>query len=91
VVVVVGGMLRAIFGRFPAAALMGGALGLLAWLTVAPLLISLFIGSMAFVFVLLGGGGRSFGGGYGGGGVYGGGGFSGGGGSFGGGGASGRW
>jgi uncharacterized protein len=91
VVVVVGGMLRAIFGRFPAAALMGGALGLLAWLTVAPLLISLFIGLMAFVFVLLGGGGRGFVGGYGGGGVYGGGGFSGGGGSFGGGGASGRW
>jgi uncharacterized protein len=93
-VVVVGGMLRAMLGRFPAAVLMGGALGVLAWLTVAPMLIALFVGLMAFVFVLLGGGGRSFGG-YGsgglGGGGFGGGGFSGGGGGFGGGGASGRW
>ncbi|MDP1635144.1 MAG: TPM domain-containing protein, partial [Gallionellaceae bacterium] len=36
-VVVVGGMLRALLGRFPAAMLMGGGLGVLAWLTVAPL------------------------------------------------------
>lgn len=95
VVVVVGGMLRALLGRFPAAVLMGGALGVLAWLTVAPLLIALFVGLMAFVFVLLGGGGRGFGGysggGFGSGGFGGGGGFSGGGGGFGGGGASGRW
>jgi uncharacterized protein len=94
-VVVVGGMLRALLGRFPAALLMGGALGVLAWLTVAPLLIALLVGLMAFVFVLLGGGGRGFGGygggGFGGGGYGGGGGFSGGGGGFGGGGASGRW
>lgn len=94
-VVVVGGMLRALLGRFPAAALMGGGLGVLAWLTVAPLLVALFIGLMAFVFVLLGGSGRGFGGrgrsGFGGGGFGGGGGFSGGGGGFGGGGASGRW
>jgi uncharacterized protein len=93
-VVVVGGMLRAVLGRFPAAVLMGGALGVLAWLTVAPLLIALFVGLMAFVFVLLGGVGRGFGG-YGGGGFGGGGGggggFGGGGGGFGGGGASGRW
>ncbi len=95
VVVVIGGMLRALLGRFPAAVLMGGALGVLAWLTVAPLLIALFVGLMAFVFVLLGGGGRGFGGysggGFGSGGFGGGGGFSGGGGGFGGGGASGRW
>ena len=94
-VVVVGGMLRALLGRFPAAVLMGGALGVLAWLTVAPLLVALLVGLMAFVFVLLGGGGRGFGGyggaGFGGGGFGGGGGFSGGGGGFGGGGASGRW
>lgn len=94
-VVVVGGMLRAMLGRFPAAALMGGGLGVLAWLTVAPLLIALLVGLMAFVFVLLGGSGRGFGrhghGGFGGGGFGGGGGFSGGGGGFGGGGASGRW
>ena len=93
-VVVVGGMLRALLGRFPAALLMGGALGVLAWLVVAQMLIALLAGLMAFVFVLLGGGGRGFGG-YGGGGFGGGygggGGFSGGGGGFGGGGASGRW
>ena len=95
-VVVVGGMLRALLGRFPAAVLMGGALGVLAWLTVAPLLMAVLVGLAAFVFVLLGGGGRGFGG-YGGGGFggghggFGGGGFSGGGGGFGGGGASGRW
>ncbi|MBY0576537.1 MAG: TPM domain-containing protein [Gallionellaceae bacterium] len=94
-VVVVGGMLRALLGRFPAALLMGGALGALAWLTVAPLLAALLVGLMAFVFVLLGGSGRGFGGygggGFGGGGYGGGGGFGGGGGGFGGGGASGRW
>ncbi|MCR4297445.1 MAG: TPM domain-containing protein [Gallionella sp.] len=95
-VVVVGGMLRALLGRFPAAVLMGGALGVLAWLMVAPLLVALLIGFMAFVFVLLGGAGRGIGGhgrgGFGGGGFSGGGGgFSGGGGGFGGGGASGRW
>lgn len=96
-VMVVGGMLRAMLGRFPAAMLMGGVLGLLAWLTVAPLLVALLAGAAAFIFVLLGGGGRGFGGygggGFGGGsgGFGGGGGFSGGGGGFGGGGASGRW
>ncbi|HEU0233803.1 MAG TPA: TPM domain-containing protein [Gallionella sp.] len=91
-VVVVGGMLRALLGRFPAAMLMGGGLGVLAWLTVAPLLVALLVGLMAFVFVLLGGAGRGFGG-HGGGGFGGtsGGGFGGGGGGFGGGGASGRW
>lgn len=98
-VVAVGGMLRALFGRFPAALLVGGGLGLLAWLTVAPLIIAVLAGLVAFVFVLLGGGGRGFGGyggygGFGGGGGGfggGGGGFSGGGGGFGGGGASGNW
>jgi uncharacterized protein len=95
-VVAVGGMLRALLGRFPAALLMGGGLGLLAWLTVVPLLIAVLAGAAAFIFVLLGGG-RGFigyggvGGGYGGGGFGGGGGFSGGGGGFGGGGASGSW
>jgi len=93
-VVVVGGMLRALLGRFPAALLTGGALGGLAWLMVAPILIALLVGLMAFVFVLLGGGrgfGGHSGGGFGGGSYGGGGGFSGGGGGFGGGGASGRW
>src|SRR3989338_8208000 len=94
-VVVVGGMLRALLGRFPAAALMGGGLGLLAWLVAASLFAALLVGVMAFLFVLLGGSGRGLGGhsrgGFGGGGFGGGGGFSGGGGVFGGGGASGRW
>jgi uncharacterized protein len=90
-VVAVGGMLRALLGRFPAALLMGGAAGVLAWLIVAPLLIVLLVGLMAFVFVLLGGGRGFGGGGFGGGSYGGGGGFSGGGGGFGGGGASGRW
>ncbi|HTN93927.1 MAG TPA: YgcG family protein [Gallionella sp.] len=95
-VVVVGGLLRAMLGRFPAALLMGGVLAVLAWLVVAQLVIALLVGVMAFVFVLLGGAGRGFGGyggfgGYSGGGFGGGGGFSGGGGGFGGGGASGKW
>lgn len=92
---VVGGILRALLGRFPAALLTGGGLGLVAWLTVAPLLAALLVGVMAFVFVLLGGARHGFGGhrgGHGGfGGGFGGGGFGGGGGGFGGGGASGRW
>ena len=93
IVVAVGGMLRAMLGRFPAALLIGGVLGVIAWLIVASGVIALFAGLAAFVFVLLGNtsggfGGRGGGGGFGGGG---GGGFSGGGGGFGGGGASGRW
>ncbi|HEX7454847.1 MAG TPA: YgcG family protein [Gallionella sp.] len=92
IVVAVGGMLRALIGRLPAAVLLGGVLGVLAWLVVASGLIALLAGIAAFVFVLLGSG-RGFGG-YGGGGMGGGGGgggFGGGGGGFGGGGASGRW
>jgi uncharacterized protein len=94
-VAVAGGMLRALLGRFPAAVLVGGGLGLLAWMTIAPLFFAVLAGLAAFLFVLLGGGGHGFGG-YGGGGGFGGGshgggGFSGGGGGFGGGGASGRW
>lgn len=92
IVVAVGGMLRALIGRLPAAVLLGGVLGGLAWLVVASGLIALLAGIAAFVFVLLGSG-RGFGG-YGGGGMGGGGGgggFGGGGGGFGGGGASGRW
>lgn len=91
-VVVVGGILRALLGRFPAALLTGGGLGLVAWLTAVPLMMALLAGVMAFVFVLLGGTRHGFGGlGGGGHGGFGGGGFGGGGGGFGGGGASGRW
>ncbi len=99
-VVVVGGILRALLGRLPAAVLTGGGLGFLAWITVAPVLVAILVGALAFVFVLLGGIGRGFSGytggrwggwgGFGGGG-FGGGGFGGGGGGFGGGGATGRW
>ena len=92
-VFVFGGLLRALFGRLPAALLGGAGVGVLSWLLAGTLAIALVAGGMAFVFVLLGGGagpgggwhsgGRS-GGGFGGG-------FGGGGGGFGGGGASGRW
>lgn len=93
IAVALGGMLRALLGRFPAAVLVGGVLGALAWLVAASTAIAALAGLAAFVFVLLGGGRHSgFIGGLGGGGFGGsGGGFGGGGGGFGGGGASGRW
>lgn len=97
-VMVVGGVLRTLFGRLPAAAIIGFVAGLLAWLIVAPLLVAALIGVIAFFFTLAGGGqgmgrvpGGYWGGGGGLGGGLGGGGFGGGGGGFGGGGASGRW
>lgn len=95
-VIVVGGVLRTVFGRLPAAVMIGFATAMLAWLIVAPLLIAGLVGIIAFLFTLAGGGrgpfgGGGFGGGGYGGGGFGGGGFSGGGGGFGGGGASGRW
>ena len=93
-----GGLLRKPLGRLPAALVVGAGIGFLAWLIVAPLLIALLVGVIAFMATLFGGntpgrlGGGGFGGGgFGGGGFGGGGGFSGGGGGFGGGGASGRW
>jgi uncharacterized protein len=95
-VVVVGGILRALLGRLPAATLIGGAIGAIAWLLIASLAAAVVVGIIAFVFTLFGGMpriGRPGYGGYrgGGGGFGGGGGWSGGGGGFGGGGASGRW
>lgn len=87
---IVGGVLRAIFGRLPGAIVTGGIMGFLAWLFAGAISIALLSGLLAFVFALLGGGvGRFIGGQHGG--FSGGGGFGGGGGSFGGGGASGRW
>lgn len=91
-VLVLGGILRAVLGRMPAALLAGAGVTVLSWLLIGVLWAALGAGVMAFVFTLLGGGigrggwhsgGRS-GGGFGGG-------FGGGGGGFGGGGASGRW
>jgi uncharacterized protein len=94
----VGGLLRGLLGRLPAALVVGAGIGILAWMIVAPMLVALLVGIVAFVITLLGGGmpgrlgrGGFGGGGFGGGGFGGGGGFSGGGGGFGGGGASGRW
>ncbi len=86
---VVGGVLRAVLGRLPGAAVTGGVVGLVIWLFAGALTVALFSGLLAFFFKLLGvgrggmvgWGGRSPGGG----------GFSGGGGGFGGGGSSGRW
>lgn len=92
-VMVVGGILRTVFGRLPAAAIVGAGTGVLAWLIAGPIVIAVVAAIIAFIFTLLGGG-RGFigGGGFGGfgGGGFGGG-FGGGGGGFGGGGASGRW
>jgi uncharacterized protein len=92
-----GGLLRRLLGRLPGALVVGAGIGFLAWMIVAPLLVALLVGAVAFILTLLGGsmpgrlGGGFGGGGFGGGGFGGGGGFSGGGGGFGGGGASGRW
>ena len=102
-VVVVGSILRAIFGRLPAAVITGGLTGAIAWALVASMIAAAVVAVIAFFFTLLGGmpGQRRGGyrrGGWGGagwpsGGWSGGrgGGWSGGGGGFGGGGASGRW
>lgn len=94
-VLVIGGVLRAMLGRFPGALATGGAVAVVAWLFAGAVSIALGAGVIAFLFMLLSGGmgGHGIGGhrgGYGRGGS-GRGGFSGGGGGFGGGGASGRW
>jgi uncharacterized protein len=96
-VFVVGGILRAIFGRFLAAGVIGGVAGIVASLILSSVLVAIVVGVVAFIvslFAGMGGGGGGIGG-LGGGGFSsrgsGGGGFSGGGGSFGGGGASGGW
>ena len=92
---VVGGMLRTIFGRFPGALVTGGVIAVVTWLFIGVIGIALVAGVMALFFTLMGGvaGRRGIGGALGGlgGGGFGGGGFGGGGGGFGGGGASGRW
>ena len=93
-VFVVGGILRAIFGRFIGAGVVAGAVGFMAWIMSGTLIFALFAAIVAFILTLFGAnsGGGSWGGGYSsGGGDFGGGGFSGGGGSSGGGGASGSW
>jgi uncharacterized protein len=101
---VVGSILRRLFGRFFGSMATGGAVGALAWLLAGTLGVAVLAALVSFFFTLVGGGGSGrryyggFPGGFGGhrgggfgGGGFGGGGFGGGGGSFGGGGASGRW
>lgn len=92
---VVGGVLRAVLGRFPGALVTGGAVAVVTWLFAGAVSIALVAGVIALLFTLLSGGMGGLGvgdsrGGFGRG-SFGGGGFSGGGGGFGGGGASGRW
>jgi uncharacterized protein len=101
-VVILGGILRSVFGRLFGALATGGLAALVVWWIVGTIVMAGLVGVVAFVFTLIGdaflsgGGGRGGGGYVGGGGFSGGsssssGGFSGGGGNFGGGGASGSW
>ena len=93
-VFVVGGILRAIFGRFIGAGIVSTIAGIIAWTIGGVLLIGIAVAIVAFILALFGGtrgGGWSSGGFGGGGGFSSGGGFSGGGGDFGGGGASSSW
>lgn len=63
VIVVVGGsVLRRMFGRVGGALITGGAVGLLTWLLIAVLGLSIAAGIIAFVFALLGGMGGGGGG-----------------------------
>jgi uncharacterized protein len=102
----VGGVLRTLLGRLLGSVGIGSVFGLVAWLAVGSLLVSVIAALGAFAFAMFAGsaasqartggwsGGGFSGGGYSGGGgssSSGGGSFSGGGGSFGGGGASGSW
>jgi uncharacterized protein len=106
VVIIGGGVLRALFGRLVGSVATGGMVGGLAWILSHLLPLGLGAGVFAFVIAMLagsssgawsagrgrgGGFGGGMGGGLGGGGFGGGGGFSGGGGGFSGGGASGSW
>lgn len=87
---VVGGVLRAIFGRLLGASIAAGVASIGAWLLISSWIGALIAGVIAFILILSGVSGMGHGG-RGGSGGMGGGGFSGGGGGFGGGGASGRW
>jgi uncharacterized protein len=104
--IVAGGLLKMILGRFLGSAAGGGAAGLAGWLFTGSLFLGILVALAGFILLLgfLGNAGRGIhrgGRGYGGWGGFGGssggfrgggfGGFSGGGGGFGGGGASGRW
>jgi len=89
---IVGGILRAMFGNFFGGALTGGAIGILAWVLGGGILVAVLFGIVAFFITLIGPSGLGqMGGGFGGGSAGGSDSFSGGGGGFGGGGASGDW
>ncbi len=96
-VFVVGGILRAVLGRFAGSGVVGAVAGAIAWMIGGALIAGIVVGVIAFVLSLFGGvanrGGSAGGWSSGGGGGFssGGGGFSGGGGGFGGGGASSSW
>ena len=106
-VVIGGGILRALLGRFAGSGITGAVAGIAGWAIFGSLAFAVAIGLFVLVFSMIGaigggrrwgGGGWSSGGGFGGGGWSGGGGFGGGGGGFsggggssGGGGASGSW
>ncbi len=95
--IVLGAILRGLFGRLVGASITGGLGGLFVWIIVGSLLAGVLIAVVAFLFTLImaapmgRGGYGGLGGLMGGGGGLGGGFGGGGGGSFGGGGASGRW
>ncbi|MGH8766111.1 MAG: TPM domain-containing protein [Burkholderiales bacterium] len=94
-IVIAGGGLKAVFGRFPGSLATGAGLGLVAWL-VFGLTVAGIVALLAFIFAYVNtgmgrGGGWSSGGGMGGGSSGGSSWGGGGGGGFGGGGASGRW
>src|SRR5262245_49855252 len=52
-VFVVGGILRAIFGRLPAAGLIGAGVGAIAWLLLGSLAVALIAGAVGFIFTLI--------------------------------------
>jgi len=94
VAIMIGQVLRALFGRLLAGGIVGVGLGLVAWSISGIWILGVLLAVLGFLFTVTGtagGGWRSGGGGGFSSGSSGGGGFSGGGGSFGGGGASGRW
>ena len=90
---IIGGILREIFGNFLGGALNGGLIGAVVWILGGGLIIALVLAFIAFIVTLSGGLGalNGYGGGFRGGGGSGGGFSGGGGGGFGGGGASGSW
>lgn len=92
----VGSVLRAVFGRFLGAGIIGVVTGVIAWMMIGAFAVVVIVAILAFILSLFGGthigrGGYYGGGSSGGGWSSGGGGYSGGGGSSGGGGAGGSW